>query len=178
MIEKSIVSLKYQIIKLDNQNLDIEGWKCATAIILERIFDENHSSISAIKGIKHNISDTLAIGGNYRNNLDQCINQGKTILEACITEIEIFGLPKKKENYNSGISINLTQNQTVSISILISAVKDELNKSQFDELNEILESNESKSHKRNKIVEKLKNLGSDVVTNIVANLLTNPNIWG
>jgi len=178
MIEKKIELLKNQIFKLENQDLDIDGWKGSTTIILERIFSENHPSIRAIREIKHSVSNLTALGGSYRNNISQCKIQGKEILETCILEIESLGLPEKKENHNPGININLTQNQTVSVSILISALKDELNKSQLKELNELLESNESVSQKKNKIVEKLISFGSDVASNILANIITNPNIFG
>ena len=50
--------------------------------------------------------------------------QGKDILEACIIDLENFEQPEKKEMNNSDINIYLTQNQnqTVSVSLFISAL--------------------------------------------------------
>ena len=47
----------------------------------------------------------------------------------------------------------------------------------MQELIELLKSQETKSQKKNKITEKLISFGSDVTSNILANILTNPNIW-
>ena len=81
---------------------------------------------------------------------------------------------------NSGININLTQNQnqTVNINLLISALEDELTVSQLREVNDLMKIDEPKSEKKRKIIDKIKSFGSDVASNILANILTNPNIWG
>lgn len=177
MLEKKIELLKNQILELESISFTIEGWKGATIVILERIFGENHSSISSIKQIKYSVSDTTALGGFRRDNVDLCRNQGKAVVEACIKELEILGLPDKKEVNNSGINIQLTQNQSLVVSILNSALENELNHEQMQELIELLKSQETKSQKKNKITEKLISFGSDVTSNILANILTNPNIW-
>ena len=119
MLEKKIELLRSQITELESKNFTIEGWKGATIVILERIFGVNHSSITSIKQIKHSVRDTRAIGGILHDNLNHCRNEGKAIIEACIKELESLGLPKKKEIGNSGINIQLTQNQSLVVSILI-----------------------------------------------------------
>ena len=46
------------------------------------------------------------------------------------------------------------------------------------ELKEVLDENKEDAEKARKgIIEKLKSFGSDVASNIVANILTNPVIW-
>ena len=177
MLDKKIKLLKNQITELENKNFTIEGWKGATIVILERIFGENHSSISSIKQIKHDVNDFTALGGFRYDNLNLCRNQGKAIVEACIKELEILGLPDKKETNNSEINIQLTQNQSLTMNVLNSALENELNQEQIQELIELLKSKDTKSQKKNKITERLMSFGSDVTSNILANILTNPNIW-
>jgi hypothetical protein len=107
-----------------------------------------------------------------------CKKIGKEILETCITELETFGIREKIQPNSSGININLTQNQSVNINLLVSALEDELTVSQMREVNEIMQSQENSTEKKSKILEKIKSFGTDVATNILANILTNPAIWG
>jgi hypothetical protein len=125
-------------------------------------------------------SDGWAIGdtSHFWDNIVSCKKQGKDILEACITELETFGQPDKKESDKAGININLTQNQTVNITLLISALEDELTVSQLREVKGLMKTEEPKSEKKRKIIDKIKSFGGDVASNILANILTNPNIWG
>ncbi|AQX51846.1 hypothetical protein [Elizabethkingia anophelis] len=181
MIEKQIELIKRQISKLDDDDFDINAWKSSTTVILGRIFGETYPGIKEINKIQYKsggIATTNA--SSFWNNLESCIKQGKDILEACITELEIFGLPEKKQNEQSGININLTQNQnqSVNINLLVSALEDELTVSQFREVNDLMKTDEPKSEKKRKIIDKIKSFGNDVASNILANILTNPNIWG
>ena len=81
-------------------------------------------------------------------------------------------------NINNSNSQSQNQEQTVAINLFLEAIKDDLTGKQVKELKDILaecESDKPKAWKR--IVEKLKSFGSDVASNIVANILTNPVIW-
>jgi hypothetical protein len=132
-----------------------------------------------ISQIKNTVTDLRSFNGYYSNNIEQCKQRGKEILDASITELESFGLPEKKEKNNeSGVNISLTQNQTLNINIILNALEDELSKSQLNEVKEIIENEGSKSEKRKKIIEKLGSFGKDVASNIIANILLNPNLWG
>ena len=178
MNEKYTELLKSQISKLENQDFDLDAWKGSTTILLERIFGELYSGIKPITLIKNHVSDLRALGGSYMNNIKQCKQQGKEILEACITELEIFGLPEKKKSIDSGLKINMIQNQTVNISIIMSALKDELTSSQMEEIKEIVEGSEPKSTKLRKVIDKIESFGKDIASNILANILINPSTWG
>lgn len=178
MIEKNIELLKTQISKLENQEFDLDAWKGATTILLERIFSEAYSGIKSINLIRNHVSDLRALGGYYSNNIKQCKQQGKEIIEACITELETFGLPEKRTNTDTGLKINMIQNQTVNVSFIMSALQDELTSSQLDEIKKIIEVSEPKSIKLKKVVEKIGSFGKDIASNILANILINPNIWG
>jgi hypothetical protein len=177
MTEKQIELIKKQLSKLENNDLDLSGWKSSTIIILSRIFGDNYQGIKAIENIKYSSG---FIGSVHWDNLASCKKQGKDILEACITELETFGQPESKKNENSGININLTQNQnqSVDINLIIGALEDELTESQLIELKEIINSGEQKSEKKKKLIDKLKSFGCDVASNVLAKILTNPNVWG
>lgn len=177
MTDKQIELINKQLEKLESPDFDLEGWKSSSIVILSRIFGDNYSGIKALQNIKYSSSD---IGGVQWDNLTSCKKQGKDILGACITELETFGQPEQKKTNNSGININLTQNQnqTVNINLLISALEDELTVSQLREVNDLMKVDEPKSEKKRKIIDKIKSFGSDVASNILANILTNPNIWG
>ncbi|WP_320053321.1 hypothetical protein [uncultured Acetobacteroides sp.] len=177
MIETNIELLKSQISKFDKPDFDLDAWKGSTTILLERIFGESYSAIKTINQIRHRVSDLRALGGNYNNNINQCKLQGKEVLEATITELETFGLPETKKKNSSGIEINLTQNQTVNVNLILSAIKDELTKSQWVEIEKLLKADEAKSTKHKKIIEIISGFGADVASNILANILTNPNLW-
>lgn len=178
MIEINIGLLKSQISKLDKPDFDLNAWKGSTSILLERIFGESYSAIKAINQIQNRVSDLRALGGYYSNDINKCKQQGKEILEASITELETFGLPETTKKNGSGIEINLTQNQTVNVNLILSAIKDELTKSQWVEMEKLLKADEAKSIKHNKIIEKISEFGADIASNILANILTNPNLWG
>jgi predicted nucleotidyltransferase len=181
MAQIQIELIKKQIAKLDEDDFNLSGWKSSTIVILGRIFGDTYQGIKAIENIKYSSGGiTTAQSSHHWDNMKSCKKQGKDILEACITELETFGQPDKKENSKSDININLTQNQnqTVNINLLISALEDELTVSQFREVNDLMKSDDIKSEKRKKIIDKIKSFGSDIASNILANILTNPNIWG
>lgn len=71
-------------------------------------------------------------------------------------ELETFGVREQKQIPNHGININLTQNQSVNINMLISAIKDELTGAQMKEVEEIMNSTESPKDKKTKIFDKIK----------------------
>lgn len=179
MIEKQIELIKKQIDKLNSSDFDLKAWKSSSILILDRIFGSDFQGIKTIENIKYT-SGGIYGGSNPSswNNMDSCKKQGKEILETCINELTIFGAREKPKKDNSGININLTQNQSVNINLLVSALEDELTVSQMREIKEIMQDSESTKDKKTKIIEKIKSFGSDIASNIIANILTNPSIWG
>lgn len=63
------------------------------------------------------------------------------------------------------------------LSLVMFAIKDELNGKQRKELLAIAENAENPKEVHKRIVEKLKGFGIDISANIVANVLTNPTVW-
>lgn len=90
---------------------------------------------------------------------------------------------KSEENKSSTNNINITNNQTVSqqltVNIFLDAIKDEITGKDFKVLKEIMKDYEKEPEEtKNKVIEKIKGFGGDVLSNIVANILTNPTIYG
>ncbi len=90
-----------------------------------------------------------------------------------------------KEQVNINTTINNTnsqsqsQEQTMAIDLFLEAIKDELTGRQIKEIKQVVDDNNNDLEKaKPQIIEKLKKIGSDVAANIVANLITNPLIWG
>lgn len=92
--------------------------------------------------------------------------------------------PKKNytEEKTSTNNINITNNQTVSqqltLNLFLDAIKDELTGKDFKALKEIMKDYENEPEKtKSTLIEKIKGFGGDVLSNIVANILTNPTIY-
>ena len=87
---------------------------------------------------------------------------------------------------NNGTVVNVHQNQQqeqsqsqeIAINIFLESIKDELTGKQFKEIKAIVAEEPEPEKAKSKVIEKLKSFGEDVLTNIVANVITNPSIWG
>ncbi len=79
---------------------------------------------------------------------------------------------------NSTNSQTQCQEQSLAIELFIEAIKDDLTGKQIKELKAVVaEADNDLEKARPSIIEKLKSFGSDVASNIIANILTNPAIW-
>ena len=80
---------------------------------------------------------------------------------------------------NNSNSQSQSQEQSLAVELFIEAIKDDLTGRQIKELKSVVaEADNDMQKARPNIIAKLKEFGSDVASNIVANLLTNPMIWG
>lgn len=86
-------------------------------------------------------------------------------------------LPKE---HHGGIVITnsntQSQNQQQAANIFLEAIADELTGKQMKDLKAALA--DEKSGKKGSLLEKIKSFGMDTLSNIVANIVTNPAIWG
>ena len=161
MPEKEIQLLKTQIDKLSRKDFDLDAWKKATIIILARIFGENNLKIRQIESIEYDYSIwSLRDTTGFNTYLDSCKKLGREILQASIDELESLGLPKSEETTNEFFLI------------ITGALQDEMKGSQVKEINQVLASGESPEIKREKILEKLKEYGSEISQDILSNILT------
>lgn len=83
----------------------------------------------------------------------------------------------KSINVNVNQSQNQTQEQTQVIEIFLEAVKDELTGKQFKELKDIAKEEPNPEKAKSKILDKIKSWDESISASIVANIITNPNIW-
>ena len=110
------------------------------------------------------------------------------ILPTVITnnsKTNINGKGRGREAINVTTTINNTNSQTQSqeqslaVELFIEAIKDDLTGRQIKELKAVVEEADNDLQKaRPGILAKLKEFGGDVTSNIIANILTNPMIWG
>lgn len=113
---------------------------------------------------------------NFKN---QFLDEVKEIIKG----VESVGLPEPKTektpaiiNNNMSQTQNQSQTQKIAISIFLESIKDELTGRQMKEIKEIVEQEEDVNQAKPKIIEKLKSFGGDVLSNIIANIITNPTI--
>ena len=71
-----------------------------------------------------------------------------------------------------------TQEQSINFDIIIQTIKDELTGRQLKELKEIVETEQDEEIKKKSVKEKIISFGHELAPNILANIITNPNIWG
>lgn len=90
---------------------------------------------------------------------------------------------KNTPNNMEGITINVTQNQqqnqtqSQNFELFMTTIKSYLSSEQFQELQTIINENPKIEEAQPKITEKLKSFGRDVLSNIIANIITSPTIW-
>lgn len=81
-------------------------------------------------------------------------------------------------NVNNSSNQTQNQQQSFAVDLFLEAIKDDLTGRQIKELKEVVaEADNDLEKARPGIIEKLKSFGTEVASNIIANLLTNPVIW-
>ena len=180
--EKAIEAIREKINEIDSiQYYDqFYPWKKATIGTLKRVTPHNETIIEHLSEIE----STSMYGGDYKESAKR---DSKQLLESLIKDLERFGLeePPKESGVKElvKVDVNQTNNQTQStnisfnIEIIMDVLKGELRTSEIDELKEILDSSDEPKVKKKRFVDKIKSFGSDVASNILANLLTNPQVY-
>lgn len=108
--------------------------------------------------------------------LPTIIPNNKTSLEKNVKRKDAINVTTTINNTNSQ---SQNQEQSLAIDLFINAIKDDLTGRQIKELKAVVEETDNDLQKaRSGILAKLKEFGVDVASNIVANILTNPMIWG
>ena len=167
-----------------HSSADVESWKSQITTLITRIYGVDSKQIEKIEAIKFNKTRRYVINGESfggKSNTKHCENLAKGILSGIINDIENFGLPIKenvKSNEGINISVNQSQEVNVTIEIIWNTLKNELTGNQFSEIESIVKGNDTEANKKEKILKKIKTFGSDVLSNIIAGILTNPAILG
>ena len=88
---------------------------------------------------------------------------------------------KEKQESHSAVMVTVNQsqiqNQSQEINIFLDSIADELTGKQYKELKAIAQEEPNPEKSKQKVVEKLKSFGSDILSNILANIVTNPSVW-
>lgn len=161
--------------KINNAE-DFEIWRNTTIGTLHRVVPHNKTIFTHLKSIPARTLTGILISTSPQS--------ATNLLSSLIDDIKRFGLekpPKPRPKKNSAINFNLNQSQNTNVSIniefVIDAIKDELKGAQVKELKEILASDAEPEAKKKSFVEKVKSFGSDVASNILANIVTNPSVY-
>lgn len=105
------------------------------------------------------------------------------LLESCM-EIPQLPVIKNASTIDKSVHVNVNQNQTQVqeqkqvVEIFLEAIKDELTGKQFKELKEIAKQEPNPEKAKTKVLDKIKSWSGDVLANVVANIVTNPTVWG
>lgn len=162
---------------------EFNNWKKAACSSVANIYPSGLGVVSTMNSIKA----YKAVMSGSGNRVNEAKREAEEYLQSLISDLQHFGIPKKSEPFSSKDAINVSINQsnmqhqttTVSINIefILDILKGELRTSEIEELKEILESDQAPKEKKKSFIEKIKSFGSDVASNILANLLTNPKVY-
>lgn len=120
---------------------------------------------------------------NYSWDL-KYLNEMIAILMSCkdIPSVHTTKTGNVEQPSTSPVTINVNQSQsqcqTQVIDIFLESISDEITRKQLKELKAITKEEPKPEEAKSKILEKVKTFGSDVLSNIVANIITNPAVWG
>jgi hypothetical protein len=190
MKEKYIEALKSVQIPTITSNYDLQTWKAKAINIISRIYGDESKQENQINEIKYQSYPSFGtIGGRNSpstssgggNNSKHCEKQAQEIIGSFIYDLETFDIPEPKQTEKNGginISLHQNQNQTVNVNVIWESIRDELKGSQLKEIEEIINDDDEPQSKKKRIFDKVKSFGTDVATNIIAGILTNPAIYG
>jgi len=164
MAEKEIELIKKQIEKLADPSFDLKVWKSTTVMVFDRIFGKDSEKITQIQNINYDYSSWTLRDTSGASASEVVKKLGREILETAIQELEIFGLPEKKESTQIGISA------------IQSALEDNLRITQYRELLSIISENVQRSDRKKKLNEKLQTYGDETVREVLASLLSHPEL--
>lgn len=164
MAQKEISILRNQIEKLDDPKFNLNVWKSTTIIVLDRIFGRDSEKINLVKNISYEYSSWTLRDTSGVPASETVKKLGREILETAIREIEVFGLPDMKKR------------DRIEISVIKSALEDTLRISQYRELLDIINENKDHAERKKILSEKLQTYGDESVRNILADILSHPDV--
>ncbi len=182
--ESAINALNTKVEELSsiNDKDSFNIWQKSTSSTLQNIYPNNEDIKIKFEGIS-------AIYRTFKSIDDvtyKAKKEANLYLQSLISDIHHFGLPhlanvSKEDRVSVIVSQENNQKQSTSISInidfIIDVLKGELRASEIEEVKEILESKDEPKEIKKKFIDKIKSFGSDVASNILANILTNPQVY-
>ncbi|MFH1118380.1 MAG: hypothetical protein V1775_01065 [Bacteroidota bacterium] len=111
---KEISLLRDLINRLDLKPFDLQSWKTNASMVLGRIFGETSRKVELIHNIQPDFSSwSLRDATGRMTQTDVCRKMGREVIEACIAELEAFGLPDKPDPSDNPVLIALEEFITV-----------------------------------------------------------------
>lgn len=163
MNEQEIKILESRIEKLRAPDFDLEAWKGATIVILDRIFGAGNQKSTQISNIKYEQSSwALRDASGSKNLIDSCKKRGEEVLRVAVEELEFLGLPDEVSQ----------QNKAPFETVIVSALEEELKISQFRNIKNLLNSDLKLAELRQKVIEELNDYGHATVQDILSRILT------
>jgi hypothetical protein len=183
-VDKAIkaVKEKIELISKIRDYREFDTWQNMTSVTLTNIYPEKKDVVEKFHSI---VSKQFEYKGNG-DRTPTAKREAQEYLENIIKDLENFGVPvsiKPSEDKSVKLHVNQSSNQTqttsvsVGIELIFDVIKGELRNSEIEQLKEILDSKEDVKTKKKNFIEKIKSFGSDVSSNILANLLTNPQVY-
>ncbi len=190
---QGLISLLSEIkSKVDEDKVNLKNCLIQLNGYLERFYDYQNTQLSTADKLKRYIlllekKKCNSISSEPRCNIHDIAEDTRTLCDTIIAEIKAIGIPTRKTVNDNSVNVNTTvtqnqeqrqnQQQEVIVKILLEAAKDELTGKQRKELLAIAEETKDPQIAHKRILAKLKEFGEDVAANIVANIMTNPQIW-
>ncbi|MCJ8288360.1 MAG: hypothetical protein HRT58_21945 [Crocinitomicaceae bacterium] len=181
--EQAITSLqkKLELIQVLGTVEDFNKWRQSTKMTLISIYGATNERVLELSRIE--AYRDFGFGGTER--VLEAKDEAQSFIGGLIEDCKDFGLLQKVDSKKDGVNVNVNQynnqnqstNVNVNLELFIEAIKDELKGGQVKELKAILDGDEEPEQKKKSFVEKIKSFGSDVASNILANVLTNPQVY-
>jgi hypothetical protein len=166
MSEKEIEIIRKQIDKLNDKDFDLNIWKSSAIMIMERIFGRDSEKINLIRNINYDYSSWTLRDTSGASASEVVKKLGRELLETAIQELEVFGIPEKKET------------SQVEATVITSALEDALRVSQYREIIALIGEKTSQAERKKKLNEKLQTFGDETVREVLAGILSNPALEG
>lgn len=163
--KKVIQLLRSRIEKLKAEDFDLKAWKAGTVVMLERIFGPDSQKTREIEKIKYEQSSwALRDAKGSERLIDSCKRRGAEILQVAVEELQYLSLPDDQTDDKRGILHN----------VVLGALENELKIAQMKDLKQLLNSDVEEKKMRAKVIELLNGFGHEVVPNILAFVLCDP----
>ena len=162
----------YAVYKVENES-QYQTWKSKSMRLLNVNFTDGMESKAFAEAVKS--FDKLHYAPKYLKEMVGILVSCKEIPNHVKQQKEA------KQEPSSAVTVNVnqsqSQNQSQEINIFLDSIADEITGKQYKELKSIAQEEPNPEKSKQKIVEKLKSFGGDVLSNIVANIITNPSVW-
>ncbi|MEL7145261.1 MAG: hypothetical protein AAFO69_02750 [Bacteroidota bacterium] len=102
-VKQLITILEKQLVALDEASFDLEAWKAGAIARLNTIYPEDSIFLAQLQDIKIDYSSwALRDSSASYKPVDSCRKIGRTVIEAVIDDLTVFGLPESRNGSESG----------------------------------------------------------------------------